>query len=221
MTINLTFYPFDPFELGKGLTVIATDSIQFFWKFEQMLKNQDDNLVLSSDFKPLSLEKEIIFAGDIAGGFEANSFFAKKIQSLFLSYLSDETTKQLFDLDRQIKQQLNKIIFSNDLPIKISDEWSTAMLVKSQNLSLDTGEASSAYDKIDDIVNVMSELHDTRLLVLTNLHLYLKKEQIDYLSTFLNAKGVKVLSVELSEERVLLSDESSKSYFIDKDFVQF
>lgn len=220
MIYRITKYPLEPMPLKMGLNIISIEHQNLFFEIVQSMRLTESKLIFSRDDEIDETRKYINFIGDISSEIDLEKMYSKDVNKLLISSLDENQLRELNELDSKINLIYTNAIVESNLPISITLDFDLESLVKFKKIKIDVPIAETAYDKIQGIVDVASELNDNRLLVFTNVYQYLNQGQIDYLAENLKLQERYVLFLERSSSR-LNANEVASSYFIDQDFVQF
>lgn len=218
--MKMTLYPNEPIIVNEGVTFVNFQTARYYWQWIQELQ-VGDQLIFSENGQLISLNKAVQYIGGIENKIDLSKIYAKSILSLIACHADEDNLMQLARYDMAIKTIFQQILFDNDLPLRIEREWDFNELIKSQKVLIDTINSGSAYDKIVDVVRIMSNFSEQRILVFNNIHLYLKPLEILSLHDFSMTHGMKVLSLGMAASPIKKNGEAYHEVFFDEDFVQF
>lgn len=218
---KITSYPLEPIQLANGLNLLSIASQSLYWKLIDGLTNEREDVIVSQKDKMLALAKAVLFIGDLTSPFDMDKIYAREISKTLQEKLDEQDLRELMTLSNEIKNRFMSVIFDNNLPLTIPLEFSVTELIKAQKVGLDSVTNGSFFDKIEDIVNVAGEFSESRLMIVTNIHLVLDCAQIDYLHQLTKSHELVLISLNLTPQALLSSKNTAHEIFIDEDFVQF
>lgn len=141
-----------------------------------MFKEYDSRIVLSEDFQPVDIEKNIEFMDNIFGiNFDSKSISAKidaELENLSLEYPT-ETTEIV-----SLLNDFGAFLTTNvDFPVKFSFVQETSKLIKMLNFGVDTEDISMP-EKILLYMELCRRFFRKKLFVFLNLKHFLSKEEL-------------------------------------------
>lgn len=208
------------FTLKKGLNVISFQNAALFFRTVTGIQADDEKSVYSEDLKIVPFSKGSIFIGDAVGSFDIQAFYARQVIKTFQAALSEEDLAAFYQLNQQLQSKIEAVIIDANLPFTLVNTWDLSQLLKGQVMTLETVQTNSIFDKIVTIIQVMALMSESRLLIMTNLHLYLTIQELTQLHQVLLAEDLVLLNLDLVEDKLYASDDFN-AYFVDKDYVVF
>jgi CRISPR type II-A-associated protein Csn2 len=218
--MKMVMFPNEPIEIKKGLNFVNFQNAIFYWKWINALQT-GEKIVFSDDDKIINIDKAIIYLGGLENDIDFTKLYAKSINNLVAKYTDEEKLLELTRHQMAIKTIFQQVFMENDLPLLIDSTWDFEQLIKVNKIQIDSLKIDSAYDKIINMVHVMSEFSEQRVLVLNNIHLYLNPMEISNLHELNLAYDMKILSLGLATSSFKKAGEAYQEIFFDEDFVQF
>ena len=218
---KLTFKGFSPVDLQSGLNIITIENTKYFFKILQTIIGNDDEIILSEDNHIMKLDKSIVYIGDPTSDFSVQKFYEKQIFDMLMVNLDDNALQALYDMDNKIKQILWDDLIDNNLPFFVDDRYDALKLLKTQNLNIELTQYTNFFDKISSILTIMAQMSESRIIILTNIYMYLSNDEIQQIQKVLLAEELIVIVLELGEKLRSVADIGANGWFIDDDFVFF
>ncbi|MFD1465493.1 type II-A CRISPR-associated protein Csn2 [Lapidilactobacillus mulanensis] len=221
--MNLTYYPFKPFIIEKNkVQVIQTNNPKVYTDLAGGLREINDDIHLSTaDYDAVEISKGILWVGDVFLGFDIDKAFAGLIQKKIINQMSSDSLSKLITIDQQLRATVLDEIFTYDLPIKISTDFSLAKVIKYCDISFESSAKTQPYDIIELLLKTASELQETKVIVLTNVRNYLSVSQFQELVSLANTLDLYTLLVEFSETEKRDYYANCCYSYIDQDFVDW
>ncbi len=221
---KISIYPYDPFSIDTGITVLESKNSTLIWRLSRFLNDEaDDVAVLSENDKILKVNKAIRYIGDVTIVPDFNKTFGKQVAEVLVEHCDNDLMQQLQTADFSLKNNILRVIFDNDLPFKITENFDVLKLLKYLDLSIENVECESVYDIIEYVIDIANRLSDSSLYVFINARYYLSDEQIILLANEAKIKNVSILLVSLTLSSTIheITIDDVVTYFIDEDFVDF
>ena len=213
------------FEDGK-INVLEIYNKKLFTNFIEYLNEQcnekaeeDNKIILVKDSKRQKIGKSIFLLTDLFN-LELNS---KKILNKIYDVIEqniknkqdDEINKMVISLRNYLIEEINEIPFEFNMnsEIEIQD------LLKIFNVKIDTSCYISMIEKIEFIIDIISNLKIAEVLVIPNLKIYLNEKELLEIYKYSIYNNVKLLVVESICEDKLLKYE--RKNIIDENFDEF
>ena len=213
------------FEDGK-INVLEIYNKKLFTNFIEYLNEQcnekaeeDNKIILVKDSKRQKIGKSIFLLTDLFN-IELNS---KKILNKIYDVIEqnirnkqdDEINKMVISLRNYLIEEINEIPFEFNMnsEIEIQD------LLKIFNVKIDTSCYISMIEKIEFIIDIISNLKIAEVLVIPNLKIYLNEKELLEIYKYSIYNNVKLLVVESICEDKLLKYE--RKNIIDENFDEF
>lgn len=213
------------FEDGK-INVLEIYNKKLFTNFIEYLNEQcnekaeeDNKIILVKDSKRQKIGKSIFLLTDLFN-IELNS---KKILNKIYDVIEqniknkqdDEINKMVISLRNYLIEEINGIPFEFNMnsEIEIQD------LLKIFNVKIDTSCYISMIEKIEFIIDIISNLKIAEVLVIPNLKIYLNEKELLEIYKYSIYNNVKLLVVESICEDKLLKYE--RKNIIDENFDEF
>lgn len=221
---KLSIYPYDPFIIDTGITILESKNSKLIWQLSRFLGGEaDDIAVFSENDKVLKTNKSIRYVGDVTTIPDFTKIFGKQVAEILIKHCDNDLMQQLQTADFSIKNNILHVIFDNDLPFKITENFDVLKLLKYLDLSIENVECESVYDIIEYVIDTANRLSDSSLYVFINARYYLSDEQIKLLANEAKIKNVSILLVSLTLSSAIheITTDDVVTYFIDDDFVDF
>ena len=213
------------FEDGK-INVLEIYNKKLFTNFIEYLNEQcnekaeeDNKIILVKDSKRQKIGKSIFLLTDLFN-IELNS---KKILNKIYDVIEqniknkqdDEINKMVISLRNYLIEEINEIPFEFNMnsEIEIQD------LLKIFNVKIDTSCYISMIEKIEFIIDIISNLKIAEVLVIPNLKINLNEKELLEIYKYSIYNNVKLLVVESICEDKLLKYE--RKNIIDENFDEF
>ncbi|HEY4400264.1 MAG TPA: type II-A CRISPR-associated protein Csn2 [Lactobacillaceae bacterium] len=216
---KLTLYPYESWTLDFGITQLTFASVVPIWQLVQFFQ-RGEGAFLSEDGQEVNLKK-VVYVGDVATRFDYGKLYAKALSKVVGQQLDDVSLRELYEADRLLRSHVNRVLFENDLPGEIDDDWDASELLKYLNLRVEMPEQRDFYGIIESVIDVSQRLNDQRLLVFVNASLYLNEHQLQALAYDAYMKQVSCLFIDRGHTANFISGVGLKQHFIDQDFVEF
>jgi CRISPR type II-A-associated protein Csn2 len=217
--MKMTLYPNEPIIVNEGVTFVNFQNAHHYWQWQQAL--QEEKIVFSDRNQVVAVNKAVQYIGSLEQNIDFDKLYAKTIVTMIMRHLDEEDLVQLSWHDNAIKTHLQQIFLENDLPMQLDPTRQIEQLIKAQQVRIETSNNGSAYDKIIDVVRIMFEFSEQRIIAFNNIHLYLSAEEILRLHEFSVAHGMKILSLGMAASPIKRGGEAYCEIFFDEDFVQF
>ena len=232
MTASMTIFPYEPFELDSGITLLdfqnKVEFSQLIFRINKLKKHDTliddtDRIVhfYTDEKNPLDEKlKDIAFIGDLTQ-YEINS--TANLKYVFQKAVQDSALFK--DKLESINSQINDIVFDSVTNYTASltfDPYSDfEKLLKVKDVRLDSSKWENYCDKIISIVSFYVEFTSKKLLLFHNLEKLLSFDQLNELNDYLKSVDLKLVSLEsypmiFKEEKL-----NAKVYSIDNDHVRF
>ena len=213
------------FEDGK-INVLEIYNKKLFTNFIEYLNEQcnekaeeDNKIILVKDSKRQKIGKSIFLLTDLFN-IELNSMkILNKIYDVIEQNIKnkqdDEINKMVISLRNYLIEEINEIPFEFNMnsEIEIQD------LLKIFNVKIDTSCYISMIEKIEFIIDIISNLKIAEVLVIPNLKIYLNEKELLEIYKYSIYNNVKLLVVESICEDKLLKYE--RKNIIDENFDEF
>ena len=220
MNYKLIYYPLKPFEIKEGLNFISIEPKNILFNFITGLQVDDDSLTVVKNETIINKKQDILFIGDVTNDFDLNHVYSKIAEKRMMGLMSETDIKEIITLNSKMESFLNQFIINNNLPLISEKHFDLDRILKNQNFKIEEKVMNTAYDKIQNVIDIASEFNDERLLVFTNACKYLAKEQVDYLSNNIKLQEITVVFIEASTKK-MTAESATSSHFIDNDFIEF
>lgn len=216
----LTYYPSQPIKLQeKKLTLLQTNNRKFYCDLLLTFQDLGDQVTFSDDdFHLLDCEKSICWLGDVFINSEINKYLQVQLIKKLINQLDEEERNKLSELDRRLKAKVLDASFRFDLSLTVDNQCDFTKLIKYCGLSFVPEIKQDAYDIISTVIKSLSELNDSRMVVLKDADHYLGVSQLEELVRLVNTLGKTVLLVSFSEINCGEKIHECDYYYVDEDF---
>lgn len=193
------------------VNVLVIENQRFFRNAIEELSNQTDGLsghfTLSSDSKTLDIQKNFLMINEPIH-YDINSRkVASRIQALIKNIaISEEFYIKSNELLSKILNFGLKLINEVNLPLVISDEIDISNIIKLLNIQIDL-QSTDIVEKLENFIDILSELKICNTLVFINLKTYLEESEILLIYDYCSYKKISLLLIE-NTQRTLLEKES-------------
>ena len=213
------------FEDGK-INVLEIYDKKLFTNFIEYLNEQcnekveeDNKIVLMKDSKRQKIGKSIFLLTDLFN----IDFNSKKILNKIYNIIEqniknkqdDEINKMVILLRNYLIEEINEIPFE----FYMNSEIEIQDLLKIFNVKIDTSCYISMIEKIEFIIDIISNLKIAEILVIPNLKIYLNEKELLEIYKYSIYNNVKLLVVESICEDKLLKYEQKN--ILDENFDEF
>lgn len=213
------------FEDGK-INVLEIYDKKLFTNFIEYLNEQcnekveeDNKIVLMKDSKRQKIGKSIFLLTDLFN----IDFNSKKILNKIYNIIEqniknkqdDEINKMVILLRNYLIEEINEIPFE----FYMNSEIEIQDLLKIFNVKIDTSCYISIIEKIEFIVDIISNLKIAEILVIPNLKAYLTEKELLEIYKYSIYNNIKLLIVESICEDKLLKYEQKN--ILDENFDEF
>lgn len=213
------------FESGK-INVLEIYNKKLFTNFIEYINEQcngvseeDNKIVLMKESQRENLVKSIFLLTDLFNiDFNSKKIINKiytKIEQNIKNRQDDEINKIILELRKYLIEEINEIPFEFNMnsEIEIQD------LLKVFNVKIDTSCYISIVEKLEFIINIISNFNIAEILVIPNLKVYLNDEELIEIYKYSIYNNINLLLVENLPEIKLLKYE--KKNIIDENFDEF
>lgn len=232
MTNTLTIFPYQPFELNYGLTLLNFQNKNEYSQLIFRLHNLKTHTTLVDDQDRIlhfytdpddPIEEhlaDIALIGDL-NNFDINS--AAQLKVVLKRLISDSTV--LKDKIEGINSELNDLVFASitpySVPLNLDFYADFEKILKAKGIFMDTSKWQNYCDKLMDVVSFYSEFFNKKILVFYSLERLLNSEQLNEINKYLKSVNLSIVSFE--SYPMMLKDETldARVYSIDNDHVRF
>ncbi|MDH6365212.1 CRISPR-associated protein Csn2 [Enterococcus sp. PF1-24] len=218
--IQINFPHLDqPIELVKGkCNVLVVENNPIYSKVIYSIYNHQDEY-----FKIFDENNKLLKAKEIVTIFHplAFDFNEKSIKTLFYNRIINQINMEVEEkqsLENNFRSLVNQLVElvdeNNNLDVAYNDDLDFKNFFKSIDLSINQTIQSSIFEKIQLIINILDELAAEKLLIFTNLNIFLSNQEYLYMMEQINLNNQTVLIIESSRYTL----ENIPYYYLDTDF---
>jgi CRISPR-associated protein Csn2 len=232
MTNTITVFPYKPFEINDGITLLNFQNIDEYsnliFRINKLENGEtfsdDTNRIIhfyTDDDDPIEEHlKDICFIGDL-GSFNLNASNQMKI---ILKKIIEDSQIMLNEIEK-VNTDLNSVVFDSitrySLPLTFDMYANYEKLLKSKGIKIDSSNWANYCDKLMDVISFYSDFTNKKLLIFNNICRLLNVNQLNEIHTYLKSVDLKLVSLEsypmiFKEEKL-----NAKVYSIDNDHVRF
>lgn len=180
---------------------------------------ENNNIVLMEDSKRLKINKTIYLLTDLFN----IEFNARKIINKIYSLISqniknrqdDELEKIILQLRKYLTEEINEIPFE----FNMNSEIDIIELLKVFEVKIDTTCYTTIVEKVEFMIDLISNLKIAEILVIPNLKTYLNAEELVEIYKYSIYNNVKLLIVENNKSNKTLIYEQKN--IIDENFDEY
>ena len=180
---------------------------------------ENNNIVLMEDSKRLKINKTIYLLTDLFN----IEFNARKIINKIYSLISqniknrqdDELEKIILQLRKYLTEEINEIPFE----FNMNSEIDIMDLLKVFEVKIDTTCYTTIVEKVEFMIDLISNLKIAEILVIPNLKTYLNAEELVEIYKYSIYNNVKLLIVENNKSNKTLKYEQKN--IIDENFDEY
>lgn len=217
---QLAIWPHEPLQLEYGFNQFIFENIPDFFQLTQFFQGVEANVTISEAGKPKTL-KEVCYIGDVTTLVDFRKLYDKQIQVAVQNMIDDLSLQQLMTADLAIKMVVDDVIMANNLPVQYSDKFDLTAILKYCEFHAEMPETKGICGIIEHVIDLANRLSDDRLIVFSNLNLYLSTEEIQMLAFEASVKQVSCLLIDVTKSPTLIESEGLKQYYFDRDFIEF
>jgi len=232
MTNSITIFPYQPFEIGSGLTLFNFQNKSEFSQLIFRLHNLKSHATLTDDTNRIlhfytdpknpfdENIKDVELLGDL-NSFDINS--ATQLKIILKKVVANSTI--IKDEIEGANSELNNLVFEAitqyTVPLSIDLYANFEKILKAKGVFVDTSKWQNYCDKLMDVISFYSEFSSKKLLVFYDLERLLNLDQLNEIDNYL--KSVDLTIVSLESYPMLLKEKglNIKVYSIDNDHVRF
>lgn len=203
------------------VNVLVIENQKFFRSVIEEISNQIEGLsgrfTLSSDLRTLDIQKNFLLINEPIG-YDINSRkVANRIQTLVKNIaVSEDYYIKSNELISKILEYGMKIINEINLPLTLTDEIDVASIIKLLNVQIDI-ESTDIVEKLENFIDILSELKICNTLLFVNLKTYLDEDEISLIYDYCSYKKMSLLLLENTKRSF---HPKEKSIIIDSDLCE-
>lgn len=183
------------------------------------IDEEDNTIVLIEDNKRLKMSKTIYLMTDV---FNVD-FNAKRIINKIYGIISQNIKNRQDDELENIVLKLRNYLIDeiNEIPFEFNMKSDIDMndLLKSFDVKIDTTSYITIVEKIEFIINLISNLKIAEILIIPNLKIFLNNDELLEIYKYSIYNNIKLLIVENKKETEILKYECKN--IIDENFDEF
>lgn len=232
MTNSITIFPYQPFEIASGITLLNFQNKDEFSQLIFRIHNLKKHVTLTDDTNrimhfytnhdnPLEENiKDIELIGDL-NSFDINS--ATQLKIILKRIVADSVASK--DQIESINSELNNLIFDAitqyTVPLNLDFYANFEKILKAKGIFIDTSIWQNYCDKLMDVISFYAEFSSKKMLLLYGIERLLNLSQLNELDNYIKSVNLSVVSLE-SYPMILKEDGlNAKVYSIDNDHVRF
>lgn len=221
--MNLTIYPFDPFQIEPGkITVLETNNQEFYQTLILNFKDLRDDAHFSDDeFKLVEMTKVFHWLGDVFIQNDLNKMFQSRLIKHLKEVVTPEQLQRIFELSQRLKAEVLEASYSLDLPLQIDAQTEMEKVLKFSGLAFVPAVSSQPYGIIETLLKTAIELNDTKILGLMNVSDYLSRDEFSELISLVHILNIKIILIKYSEDNRYEIFDKCRYYYVDNDYVEW
>ena len=219
MIDSIVVYPLEAMTLEPGLNVLGFQLPSLLYKFVNGLQGLSEEVVLGEGSETVSVAQKVLYVGDCADIVDYDALFQRAAIKRILDNFNPDKLAQILALQSELKTIIQDEIWDDNLPLKISSSLDLKAAVMMAKPRVDVDSVGSLFDKIQMVVDTAGALAESRMLVTLHITQYCDNDQLMYLHNDLLKHQMQLLDLECCDTKVTLTE--GKSYYVDKDYVQF
>ncbi|ALB29895.1 type II-A CRISPR-associated protein Csn2 [Companilactobacillus heilongjiangensis] len=232
MTNSITIFPYQPFEIGSGLTLFnfqnKSEFSQLIFRLHNLKKHttltDDTNRILHFYTDPKNPFdeniKDVELLGDL-NSFDINS--ATQLKIILKKVVANSTI--IKDEIEGANSELNNLVFEAitqyTVPLSMDFYANFEKILKAKGVFVDTSKWQNYCDKIMDVISFYSEFSSKKLLVFYGLERLLSLDQLNEIDEYLKSVDLTIISLESYPMLLKEKGLNIKVYSIDNDHVRF
>lgn len=217
MTNSITIFPYQPFEIGSGLTLFNFQNKSEFSQLIFRLHNLKKHTTLTDDTNRI-----LHFYTDPKNPFDEN---IKDVELLGDLNSFDINSTIIKDEIEGANSELNNLVFEAitqyTVPLSMDFYANFEKILKAKGVFVDTSKWQNYCDKIMDVISFYSEFSSKKLLVFYGLERLLSLDQLNEIDEYLKSVDLTIISLESYPMLLKEKGLNIKVYSIDNDHVRF
>lgn len=220
--MNLTVYPYQPFEIyNHEINILGTDNPGFYEELMHLVLTKDDRLRFSNEFfQNIETGKVYNFMGDLLIDVDLNHLFLNKIYTTLEQQLDDTQRIHIDDMSRKLVSAVQSLGYDMDVDLDINSTFQLPKLMKLCNLRINDSTIQTSLAKLETLVKIEIELGNTKLIVFNNLLSYLKISELLDVNEWMKSTNQTILDLEFMNLDYIKSTGVNFKY-IDYDFCEW
>lgn len=214
-------------EFKEGnVNVLEIYNKKFFYNFINNINEQcngyteeDNNIVIMEEAKRIKISQSIYLLIDVFNIEFNTKKVINKIYSVLLNNIKNRQDNELENLMLKLRNYLIEEI--NEIPFEfnMNSEMETVDILKAFDIKIDTSCYTTIVEKVEFIINIISNLKIADILVIPNLKSYLSEDELIEIYKYSIYNNVKLLIVENSKAKKILKYEQKN--VIDENFEEY
>ena len=208
----------------ENVNVLLIEDVKCFSHIIEVLNDKINGIesneifLLDEKNEELKMDKKIYLVLDIFN-IDYNS---KKVLNAIYNLISDNVEKnQDYKIEKMILELRNYIIQEiNELPFEfmMKSELEISEILKLYNLKIDSENYTSALERIELLIDIISTMKIADILIIPNLKLFLDEKDLVELYKYSLYNNIKLLLIERNSSKKLKYEKNIK---IDENFNDF
>lgn len=214
-------------EFKEGnVNVLEIYNKKLFYNFINSINEQcngyteeDNNIVIREEAKRIKISQSIYLLIDVFNIEFNTKKVINKIYSVLLNNIKNRQDDELENLMLKLRNYLIEEI--NEIPFEFNmkSEMETVDILKAFDIKIDTSCYTTIVEKVEFIINIISNLKIADILVIPNLKSYLSEDELVEIYKYSIYNNVKLLIVENSKAKKILKYE--RKNIIDENFEEY
>lgn len=182
-------------------------------------REEDNRIVLMEDSKRIKIDKAVYLLTDLFNVDFNSKKVINKIYNILEQNIKNRQDDEIENLTLKLRNYLIEEI--NELPFEfnINSEIEILDLLKTFNVKIDTSCYITIVEKVEFVINILSNLKIAEILVIPNLKTYLNEEELLEIYKYSIYNNIKLLIVENNCSEKTLKYEQKN--IIDENFDEF
>lgn len=183
------------------------------------IDEEDNTIVLIEDNKRLKMSKTIYLMTDVFNVDFNSKRIINKIYGIISQNIKNRQDDELENIVLKLRNYLIDEI--NEIPFEFNIKSDIDMndLLKSFDVKIDTTSYITIVEKIEFIINLISNLKIAEILIIPNLKIFLNNDELLEIYKYSIYNNIKLLIVENKKETEILKYECKN--IIDENFDEF
>lgn len=183
------------------------------------IDEEDNTIVLIEDNKRLKMSKTIYLMTDVFNVDFNSKRIINKIYGIISQNIKNRQDDELENIVLKLRNYLIDEINEIPLEFNIKSDIDMNDLLKSFDVKIDTTSYITIIEKIEFIINLISNLKIAEILIIPNLKIFLNNDELLEIYKYSIYNNIKLLIVENKKETEILKYECKN--IIDENFDEF
>lgn len=224
MKIKLNGFQNDINLFDGTISIIEIENVKYYNKLIQSINEKingyenEEIILLSDDEQILKFEKEVMLIIDLYN-IEFNSKkIIGKIYDLVASNLKNKQSDEFIEIVNKLRHYVDLELMDLPFNFQIKENIEMEEILKLFSVKIESLEYTTLIEKIELLIDLVSNLNLAKILVIPNLKLYLDEKEMIEIYKYSMYNEVKLVLIErncsskLQYEQILHIDENFDDY---------